>query len=137
MARVESVKVQLSCTGLEDAKASLESLASVLDPAGPKVEAEHLLAEFIANLRVGADDGGNICRFETLADAAGGTLELVSIKVLPSDRFLELMTAIAGERDDVSFVLRHGWPILSVGRVAAPTVAEAGGESIAPGGGPA
>jgi len=134
MTEVASINIGLATTGMDDASASLESIAAVLDPAGPKVEAEHLLAEFIAGLRVGADEGVDICRFETLANATSGAIELVSIKVLPSERFLELMTAIARERDDVSLVFSHGWPILSVA-VPTTTVAEAGGASTPASGG--
>lgn len=64
------------------------------------------------------------------------TSDLV-VSLEPTERCLDLVAAVAarnfdGGSDVVEY--RHGWPILSVvGRT--PTVAEAGGEAIAPGGG--
>jgi len=77
-------------------------------------------------------DAGNLLRAETVFRAADGALELV---LNPSDRYLDLMAAIARDGDlscDLDF---HGWPILSVA-VGPTTVSEAGGESIPAGGNP-
>lgn len=129
-----TLKIAGHAETLRAARVSFEALAAALDPAG---EVGKRLAELVGGFVDGSSDGRDLFRCEVSADATGGALELVGLQILPSQALLELVTAFAVEREDVSLVFRHGWPILSVGRVAAPTIAKAGGESIAPGGGAA
>lgn len=55
--------------------------------------------------------------------SAVGTNEILACTT-PSKRHFELVAAIAAERK-LEIIVSHGWPILSVGGVAVPTVTEA------------
>jgi len=73
-------------------------------------------------------DGGDLI-------AARATELVVALE--PTQRCLDLVAAISARHFDslvVEIESCHGWPILSVAGCT-PTVAEAGGEAIAPGGG--
>lgn len=124
-----SLSLRLETKGGDTAITSVESVLAALGPAR-QAETGERLAQFICSFLNGGGDDGNLFRGEFTGNAAGGAIELVGLKILPSERYLELVAAFAVEREDVSLRLVHGWPILSVGSVAAPTVAEAAGESI-------
>ena len=70
---------------------------------------------------------------EAVCGPANGAYELI---FNPSDRYLELVSAVASDADVACNFDVHGWPILSVGGTS-PTVTEAGGESISARGGAA
>lgn len=138
MARVG--ELEIAFTGGEAAGLSIDSLASALvlaggDPGG-------LLADF-ADLFTRAGDGGLVSRedgpplviVEPMDRATARAGELQGFEILPGDRYLELAGAVA-RHTDANIVLRHGWPILSVGSTP-PTVAEAGDAASIPGGGAA
>lgn len=106
--------------------ASLLSISEYIASLGDASQGViNLLGGFIDR----TDDLRDLIRCECLANSTGGTLELVSIKVLPSETFFELISTITVEREDVSVVLRHGWPILSVATDSATVTTDAG-ESI-------
>lgn len=74
-------------------------------------------------------------RFFEMIDMPALGADQIGFIVKPSDRYLELVTAIAGDRDNarnLDFV--QGWPVLSV-ESHASTVAEAAGAAISGGGG--
>lgn len=122
------------------AKVSLEAMVAETKGRGPKLSER--LAETFPDLfdclggkdiDIGAQFGERIFGelFAVAADGAGDN----RIVLQPSDRYRELMAFIASELC-LETVDIHGWPILSsVGATAED--AEAGRESILPGGGAA
>lgn len=137
MAKVGPVVIDMHAVAHHPA---LRSVASVLDVLAASGGAFDALADSFpelvctegpdlsANLR---SDAGDLIFGESILRTTVGTLE-VALK--PSDRYLELVAAISGNRDvscDFDF---HGWPILSlVGDTASMT--EAGAASSRLGGG--
>jgi hypothetical protein len=142
---MQAAEINLEVVGpvAEIAAAMRASFASVCDAlvalrdAGKHVPdlARHLLGcSFTeAGVELGPD-AFDLFRVEVVDEAALRT-DKISVRVDPNDRYLELVSAISGDVDsrfDLHF--DHGWPILSVGGVAAPTVAEGRDESIVPAG---
>lgn len=122
------------------ASASLRSVLDVL-PTLSSDTLEHLVDAFsdLIASEVGGSgvklipDFGDLFVVEPVDRAALGTDE-VRLAVNPSDRYLDLVAAVAGD-DDVSCNLDvHGWPILSV-VARTSTVAEPAEVTILGGGG--
>lgn len=80
-------------------------------------------------------DADDLIRCEFVDSAASGASPFKLVHVLPSDRYLDFVSALTGDwhADIVRFV--HGWPILSV-VPSTTTVADGGrGENASPVGG--
>lgn len=127
--------LQLSLAGADPALLSTRLVGNVLASAGdaaqPLVERfPDLLGTGFGGLVVGlSPDAVSLFFGEPVMGAADGALHLV---LKPSDRYLELVSAVAGDFGMACDLDVHGWPILSVvGRT--PTVAEAGGAYSVPG----
>ena len=107
-----------------------KSRAAMIDAltalAGFAIEAGHEVAEVLGKMIDGGDDFRRLFRINAERPVAGGAVDSVTIQILPSDVLLDLVAAIARDRKDVAFVVRHGWPVLSVGDDGA-TVADASG----------
>ena len=110
--------------------ASVASIAAALDVL-PQGVADGFREQFIALTESGDLFGG-----EAIGLAAGGAGELKCFEILPSDRYVELVAALAGAADAHPVRFTHGWPVLSVVESSA-IVAEAGGDENASGGGAA
>jgi hypothetical protein len=132
VAAVAHVTVALEGTPskqVDAATASLRSIGDVLLSAGGPSKA---LAELFPDLfRTGLGesliehplDVGELLVVDVI-DGAAGRADKISLSVQPSDRYRELVAAVASDlngRSDIVF--SHGWPILSVGD-RTPTVAE-------------
>lgn len=84
------------------------------------------------------DDVADLIVVKSLDCATTGARVLECLQVLPSDRYLEFAAAIVAEgQNEIALNILHGWPILSVGVVAVPTVADAGGVASLSGESPA
>lgn len=114
MAEVGPVTLVLKTSGMEDANASFTSLACVFGPSGPQSDVEKLLVEFLLSRIDGGDDAPDLIRSEFFGNLTSRAIELHSLKILPSDRYVELVSAVADEREDLLISFRHGWPILSL-----------------------
>ena len=73
-------------------------------------------------------DSDDLIRFENSGASAGPAGEFLAGQVLPSDRYLDLVTALSAERV-VSVSFSHGWPILS-SVCCSTTMADEAAESI-------
>lgn len=129
MAKVTgSLRLSVSTTGLRE---SVDSVVAAIE-ASPEL-LERLLESLLGSIVLG-DDLSGLVRCEAIKGAAPRAGVLHGMGVLPDQRYLELVSAVVAQGDAHISSFSHGWPILSVvGRT--PTVAEAGGEAIAPGGG--
>lgn len=119
--------------GFDAASASFGSVADVLGASNGALEG---VAEGFADGLMLGDDIGDLVRIEPIGGPAVRASELKGFEILPGDRYLELVTALTGDGNAHVAGVRHGWPILSVGRVAAPTLAEGRGASSPLAGGP-
>lgn len=112
-----------------------QSLASVGDALDALNGVSNHVLDLLDRVLMGGDNSGDLVRIEAAGVAAGGAVDLQCLKILPGDRYLELVTAIAGQVQPDPVRLVHGWPILSPPQRAehAPTVAEtgAGGQAAA------
>lgn len=126
--------------GADEASAAIASLGSALELE----RADDVLLQFpdlflreTAGDIVFCADSSDLFRIEGAALGAARALILESIKILPSERYCELATAIALQFDADIVWSAHGWPILSPVGVFAADVAEAGSlGNPAPRGGP-
>ncbi|WP_347271005.1 hypothetical protein [Rhizorhabdus histidinilytica] len=73
----------------------------------------------------------DLLRLEHVFVSAGGADGRYWFVATPGDRYAELVAAIADKRD-LQIGKSHGWPILSLGG-GTSSVADAGGETTAPG----
>ena len=78
-----------------------------------------------------SDDAADLLIGEAVSLAAPGAGKLQPLQFQPSDWYLELCAAIAGDGDADVIRIDRGWPILSVA-VGTPTVTEARGGRNAP-----
>ncbi len=128
-------RLHVKVCGAEEARASIDSMIAV-NSALPQVF-ELLLQGGFRGLILG-DDVGDIVVIKPVDRAASGAGVLECLQILPSDRYLELASAIVRERqNEIALEYRPRWPILSVGVVAVPTVADAGGVASLSGESPA
>jgi hypothetical protein len=116
------VSLTLTVTGGAAAKVSADALVDALDRlgndrAGPF---RHRLMTLY--------ESGDLFVAEPACRSAGGAAILNGLQLEPSDRYRELVAAIADECDDVSIRVTHGWPILSDS--SAVSLAELAVESI-------
>jgi hypothetical protein len=81
-----------------------------------------------------AVEASDFFRVQSAGVSTSGANHVLSFAAFPSERYLELFAAIAGQIDGSATSFSHGWPILSVVG-GTSTVAEAGGVTTAPGGG--
>ncbi|MEO7469802.1 MAG: hypothetical protein ABIV36_22565 [Sphingobium limneticum] len=124
-----------AANGAEHATASMASLVATLE-ALPEV-AELLLQGSFRSLVLG-DNVSDLIVIKPVDAPTSGAGVLECVQILPSDRYLEFVAAIVSDREnEISSEIRHGWPILSVGVVAVPTVADAGGVASLSGESPA
>lgn len=123
--------VTLTLTGIADnAVQSIQSALAAIEAAG---SAPHGFDDFFARggSDLGADlreDAVDLLFAEPVLRTADGALECA---LKPSQRYIELVAAVARDRN-VAFNLNvHGWPVLSI--VSPNTIlADAGGAAIPP-----
>lgn len=117
MAQLQSltVRVDFAAPAL-----SFLSVAAVVVTLGDASESCARLSDEFA---MAGDDTGNLFVAKPVLNPAGGALVAEGVKVHPSDRYLELVAAIANEAKARVVFSDHGWPILSVGE-GSPTVTE-------------
>lgn len=120
---------------LEAAAASAAALSAAADGIPESVRDE--LCRRVTHGGVLLDDADNLFRCESIGGAASGATELQGFQIAPSDRYLELVSAVAAHGNAHVSRVAHGWPILSQSEASTPTVTEAGGAHNAPGGGAA
>lgn len=118
---------------LEPMRLSVEGLASAVETSEGVLD--RLVEAGFGSLIFG-DDLSGLFRCEAIDGAATGAFELHGFRVMPDERYIELVSAITRDGNPYVSGLVHGWPILSV-VARTTTVAEAGGAATAPGGGPA
>lgn len=115
------------------ADAAILSLRSVCDA----LEASDALRETIADRFPDIFERATSCSVDLImngheglivhsADLCACNTNEILVCTSPTKRHRELVAAIAAERK-LEVIESHGWPILSVGGVAVPTVADAGG----------
>lgn len=121
---------------LTDAVQSVRDLASLFTeiPCDFVEGLDSEVARDFCHRGVSGDDCLDLLFREPINLTASGANKVESFEFQPSDGYLELFTAVAAHRQAHVF-FRHGWPLVSVGCVTTPTVAEAEGESILLGGG--
>lgn len=115
--------------GAPGASISVASVAGVLE--GRPGLAERLCERGFRSLIL-CEDLGGLFRCESVGDPAAGAGELHGLRVVPDKRYLELVSAIVADGDAYVSGTSHGWPILSLGG-GTSSVADAGGETTAPG----
>jgi hypothetical protein len=137
MAEVGKLEMRLSVEGGASAALSARLVLDVLVAAGgvPEGLVERFPDFFdaegsgaVTQLRL---DAGNLFGTEPIDDAA---LRAGKFILKPSERYLELVAAVARDRDVPVNLDLHGWPILSLVSADSANVAEAAGESILGGG---
>jgi len=116
------------------ATASITALARVLGAVDGL--AESLAAAGFGGLIL-CNDFAGLFRCESVDGAAAGAGVLHGMRIVPDERYLELVAAIVAQGNAYISGDAHGWPILSVVASYPSTVAEAGAETIGPGGGAA
>lgn len=138
MATIRPIQFTLSLDR-QGASASLRSICEVLAATGGVSQA---LTERFGDLFGSEREGGSVDLIAQAADliciepvdrAAPRTGKVV---LHPSKRYLELVSAIAGERNVSANAYFHGWPILSID-AGSSIVAGTGGAASAPGEGAA
>lgn len=111
---------------------ALKSFAAL----GEALAASHCLSDrtvdLIDRLRMAGDDAADLLLGESELDGAFRAGDVQCLKINPSDWYLELCTAIAGDSDLYSVTFCHGWPILSNGALEQPFEAAAGSASSLP-----
>ncbi|UYY60128.1 hypothetical protein [Sphingomonas sp. S2-65] len=106
--------LKLETVGLDAALQSIASLGAAVH-VSDRV-AQRLVDAFDSGLVLG-DDLVSLFRREPIDGAAGGASELHRVRVVPSDRYIELVSAICADGDPTfSRTVLHGWPILSLNR---------------------
>lgn len=121
--RLGKLSVGVDGAANEGAVASFHSVRAALEHIPLNVFEG--LTENILGLFVLGDHGGDLFVCEPVGLAAAGASELQGLKVSPSKRYNELVTAIAASGHGYGIRVVHGWPILSVDD-RKPTVTEAG-----------
>lgn len=121
MAAVQDLIVDVDTGTSEAAVQSIRSLFAAVDAA-------QSLDEGLPNGLVLPDDVVDLIAGEPIDGTADRARELQTIKFDPSDRHLELVSAVAAHRNAYSIRVAHGWPILVA---KADDAASAGPESIA------
>ena len=121
MAEIASIQFRLDVDAQSKAAMSL-SFAQLI----AAIDASNSVVETGDNGVILPDDLSDLIGCELVGVSASGTLELKALKFLPSDGYIELFTAIAGDGGLNAICFVHDWPILSV-VCANSTVAKAGG----------
>lgn len=134
MTRLHDVTITLDTSFIDAMKQSFASVSCALEQL-PSGIADGLRESVLGGF-VLSDDGSDLVVCEPIDLTATGATKLHTLKVAPSQRYNEIVSAIAACGDGYGIFVSHGWPILSIGS-RVPIVAEARGESIAPGGGAA
>ena len=115
--REVALDVQLAVSGASSASASAGSVLDVLAALGGSTEHLVDLLADSANADVAGLFGelrtqpSSLLRTELIGGTASGALELL---FKPSDRYLDLVSAIARRLDVACDLDAHGWPILSM-----------------------
>ena len=117
------------CT--EGASQSIASLKNALETVSGLSD---LVIEAGFGPLIFGDDRSGLFRCEAIDLSASGAGDLHSLRVMPDERYIELIAAVTIDGGPYVSGFVHGWPILSVGS-SIPTVAEAGSAASAPGGG--
>lgn len=136
---------QADITFHADTSGVVASLRSVLDVLAASRSATETFLKFfpgvLNELPSGdfdlSDDGLSKFFVDAIDIPASRASDLVTIEFNPSKLFLEFITALVANERCAQTTLRHGWPILSVGCLGTPTVAEAGRAASLPRGGAA
>ena len=128
--RLGKLAIAVDIAATEAATESFRSVAAAL---------EHVPRDFLDGLSeldlgvfVLGDDRSDLIVCEPIGFPATGARKLQGLKVSPSERYNELVAAIAGSGDGYGIRIIHGWPILS-GDDRKPTVTEAGAVTSRPG----
>lgn len=128
MAKIGALVLNVDTRG---AAASFSSLAAAIEAVDGVTD--KLCGAGFSSFVLGHDLSG-LLRCEAVDSVAARAGELHGLRIVPDERYVELVAALTRDGNPYTSGFLHGWPILSVvGRT--PTVAEAGGEAIAPGGG--
>ena len=122
------VSLEVNAAGMRASLASVHAALPLLSEATKRVFGD-LLA-----FGIEPDERFDLVVAKPVDRAASIAGKAHIFELLPSDRYLELVAAIADECDAGPIDFSHGWPLLSVVSAFA-TVAEAGGVTTAPGGG--
>lgn len=131
MTHLHSLTIDVDKPARDAALASFRSIAenlAALDGSGERV------VDLFSRALDGGNDAGDLFLVEPVVAFADGAAKDCRLQILPGEPFLEAVTALAVEREDVSLSFSHGWPILSVGD-RTPTVDRKGrGASLSPDG---
>ena len=128
MAKLKNLSLSV-CT--EGATASIASLAAALEASSGLLD--RLVDAGFGPLVFG-DDVSGLFRCEAIDLSASRTGELHGLRVMPDERYIEFVAAIADNGGPDVARFSHGWPILS-SVSGSTTIPEAGGAaSLARGG---
>lgn len=114
---------------------SLASVARALDVLDPELVSHTALKQFVCDAVEVPEGISSLFRSNSSARLTGGALDKFVVSFDPSERYLELVAAIAVDCENLTVFFSHGWPLLSVGTDSPPTVTEAGGARNLTGGG--
>lgn len=124
----------LVVTGLrEQVAAAAESIGSVRVALAAQETADGV-DRAIPDAGTLFDNVDDLFRCEPVDGAAVRAAEIQGFEIKPTDRYSELVAAIASDRDQYTVRVRHGWPILSLAP-RTTTVADAVGVENLDGGG--
>lgn len=122
---------------VEAVKASLLSVKRALEVLDPELVSHVALKQFVCDAIDIPDGLQSLFRSNASARLTGGALDKFVVTFDPSERYLELVAAIAVDCKNLTVVFCHGWPLLSVDADTPSTLTEAGGVRNLTGGGQA
>jgi hypothetical protein len=121
---MQILNLHVSVSGREEMQRSMDALVAFLRALEGSGEG------FLCKLKLLAETSGGVI-VDSVDGTTGGAGELQALRVLPNERYLELVSAVA-LHFDANIAFDHGWPILS-SVTGSPTMTEGrGGSNAAP-----